>query len=121
MFRLLNRPPSWVRVDDKQDLRESAEELAAALADSGALVERVRLLQEELLAVVNERTSKTLFVLTVVTVLALPMTIIPGLFGMNVGGVPFHDTPAGFWLLVAFVTLVAIIGGVIIFRRIEDA
>lgn len=103
LFRLLNRPPSWISQDDVRDLRQSAEELAAAVADSVALVERVRLLQEELIALVNEQTGRTLFVLTIVTVLALPMTIIPGLFGMNVGGVPFSHSPGGFWLVVGLV------------------
>ena len=65
-----------------------------------ALVERVRLLQEELVALVNEQTGRTLFVLTVVTVLALPLTIVPGFFGMNVGGLPFRDHPHGFWMVV---------------------
>ena len=86
LFRLLNRPPGWVTDADLADLRHSAEELSAAVSDSAALVERIRLLQEELVALINEQTSQTLFVLTVVTVLALPLTIIPGMFGMNVHG-----------------------------------
>jgi zinc transporter len=72
------------------------------------VVERVRLLQEELSAHLNEQTNRTLFVLTVATVLTLPMVIIPGLFGMNVGGVPFKDHPAGFWVVVGLV--VGIVG-----------
>jgi zinc transporter len=106
LFRLLNRPPAWVTEEDVRDLRQAAEELAAAVTDSAALGERVRLIQEEIAALVSEQTSRTLFVLTIVTVLALPMTIIPGLFGMNVGGVPFRDSGNGFWLalLVAGVT-----------------
>ena len=58
-----------MRAEDLRDLRQSAEELAAAVAESVALVERVRLLQEELLSLVSEQTNRTLFVLTVVTVL----------------------------------------------------
>ena len=96
----------WITADDVRDLRQSAEELSAAVADSVALVERVRLLQEELVALVNEQTSRTLFVLTIVTVLALPMTIIPGFFGMNVGGVPFGAHARGFWLVVVLVAAV---------------
>jgi zinc transporter len=107
LFRLLNRPPAWIVPDDVRDLRQSAEELSAAVADSVALVERVRLLQEELVAAVNEQTSRTLFVLTIVTVLALPMTIIPGLFGMNVGGVPYAEHPNGFWVVVVLVAAIA--------------
>ena len=107
LFRLLNRPPAWMPHEDLQELRQAAEELAAAVADSVALVERVRLLQEELVALVNEQTGRTLFVLTVVTVLALPLTIVPGFFGMNVGGLPFRDHPHGFWMVVAGVVSVA--------------
>ena len=110
LFRLLNRPPGWVTESDLTELRQSAEELAAAVADCSALVERVRLLQEELTALLNERTNETLFILTVVTVLALPMTIIPGLFGMNVGGVPFSASPGGFWAVVLFVFAVVGVG-----------
>lgn len=52
LFRLLNRPPPWLSESDLGELRQSAEELAAAVADSVALVERVRLLH----AVDAERT-----------------------------------------------------------------
>ena len=91
LFRLLSRPPAWLDEEDLQDLRQSAEEFSTAVADSAALVERIKILQEELGALVNERTNRTLFVLTVVTVLALPFNVIGGLFGMNVGGIPFAE------------------------------
>jgi zinc transporter len=117
LFRLLNRPPAWVSHDDLRDLRQSAEELAATVADSVALVERIRLLQEELFALVNEQTNRTLFVLTIVTVLALPLTIIPGLLGMNVGGVPMRENEAAFWLVVAALAALTIAGAMWVFRR----
>ncbi|HTP38394.1 MAG TPA: transporter [Steroidobacteraceae bacterium] len=106
LFRLLNRPPAWVGDSDLQELRQAAEEFSAAIVDSGALVERVRLLQEEFSALINERTSRTLFVLTVVTVLALPINLVAGLFGMNVGGIPLTSHPHGFVVIVS--TLAAI-------------
>ena len=106
LFRLLNRPPGWLTDADLADLRQSAEELSAAVSDSAALVERIRLLQEELIALINEQTNQTLFILTVVTVLALPLTIIPGMFGMNVRGIPFSEHPGGFWLALLVVICV---------------
>jgi zinc transporter len=39
-------------------------------------------------------------VLTVVTVLALPINLVAGLFGMNVGGVPLSTDSYGFMLIV---------------------
>lgn len=100
LFRLLNRPPGWIDEADLRDLRQAAEEFSAAVGDSVALAERVKLIQEEMAARVNEQTNRTLFVLTVVTVLALPINLVAGLFGMNVGGIPLTDTPYGFVLIV---------------------
>jgi zinc transporter len=121
LFRLLNRPPAWIGTEDIQDLRESAEEFAAAVADCAALDERVGLLQEEVSAVVNEQTNRTVFILTVVTVAALPMTIIPGLFGMNVGGLPLQNHAEGFWILVVLVTALSTLGAVLALRRSIDS
>jgi zinc transporter len=101
LFRLLNRPPEWITAEDIQDLQQAAEEFSTAIGDSAALVERVKLIQEELAALVTEQTGRTLFVLTVVTVLALPINLIAGLFGMNVGGVPLAENAHGFWSVVA--------------------
>jgi zinc transporter len=117
LFRLLNRPPAWVTDRDLGELRQSAEELSTAVADCVALVERVRLLQEELTALLNERTNETLFILTVVTVLTLPMTIIPGLFGMNVQDVPFGDRQGGFWIVVLIVISMVALGSALVWRR----
>jgi zinc transporter len=111
LFRLLSRPPVWFDEEDIQDLRQSAEEFSTAVADSAALGERIKVLQEELAALLNERTNRTLFVLTIVTVLALPVNIIAGLFGMNVGGIPFAADAGGFWVIVGLVALFTTIAG----------
>jgi zinc transporter len=100
-FRLLSRPPDWITEEELQNLHQAAEKFSTAISDAAALVERVKQLQEELAALVNEQTSRTLFILTVVTVLALPINLVAGLFGMNVGGIPLAQHPYGFFLVVA--------------------
>jgi len=100
LFRLLNRPPEWIHGEDLQDLRQSAEEFSGVVSDSTALAERVKLLQEEVGARINEDTGRTLFFLTVVTVAVLPINLVASLLGMNVGGIPLAAHPAGFWLIV---------------------
>lgn len=99
-FRLLNQPPDWISEEDAQDLRQAANAVSVAVGDAAALAERIKLLQEELSALVNEQTNRTLFVLTLVTVLALPINVVAGLFGMNVGGIPFVEGNYGFPLIV---------------------
>ena len=58
-----------------------------------------------------------LFVLTVVTVLALPINILAGLFGMNVGGIPLAEHKHGFWLVVAIVVTFTAIAAWLAFRK----
>ena len=99
-FRLLSRPPDWITEEELQNLQQAAEKFSTAISDTAALVERVKQLQEELAAFVNEQTNRTLFVLTLVTVLALPINLVAGLFGMNVGGIPLNQHPYGFFLVL---------------------
>jgi zinc transporter len=69
---------------------------------------------------VNEQNSRSLYVLTIVTVLALPINILAGLFGMNVGGVPLAQDPNGFWIVAAFVTIFTLVAAWAVFFRHRD-
>jgi zinc transporter len=120
LFRLLQRPPSWVAELDAQELRQSTEEFSMVLADMASLQERIKLIQEEIAALTAEANNHSLFVLTVVTVLALPINIIAGLFGMNVGGIPLANAAHGFWVVVAIVASFTVIAGWLAFRRQRD-
>lgn len=106
LFRLLQRPPQWIDELDLQDLRQSSEEFSAVLTDMTSLQERIKLLQEEIAAMINERNSRSLYTLTVFTVMALPINMIAGLFGMNVAGIPLAEHDHGFWLVVSLVACV---------------
>jgi zinc transporter len=116
-FRLLQHPPRWMTEADVQGLRQSNEEFSVVLRDMLTLEERIKLLKEEIAAEVNESNNRSLFVLTIVTVLALPINIIAGLLGMNVGGVPLNQHPHGFWIVVAIVVSFTALAGWIALRR----
>jgi zinc transporter len=116
-FRLLQHPPRWMAELDVQELRQSSEEFSVVLRDMSTLQERIKVLQEEIAAEVNEGNNRSLFVLTVVTVLALPINIIAGLLGMNVGGIPLQQHAQGFWIVVAIVLSFTALAGWIAIRK----
>lgn len=120
LFRLLQRPPRWITDADLQALRESSEEFSAVLTDMGSLQERIKLLQEEIAAMINERSSRSLYALTVFTVVALPINLIAGLFGMNVAGIPLADHAHGFWIVVGLVVSVTSLALWALMRRRGD-
>jgi zinc transporter len=89
------------------------------LRDLAALQERIKLLQEEMAAQVGEQTNRSVFTLTVVTVLALPINITAGLLGMNVGGIPLAESAHGFLVVVLIVVTVTLVAGWLAFRKRE--
>ena len=84
----------------KPALRLRAGKLAQRLdALDHAIVEmrgRSRLLQEELQLKMEEQSNKSLRLLSILTALLLPPTLVTGIFGMNTKGLPLTDVDAGF-------------------------
>jgi zinc transporter len=103
--------------DDITELRQSTEEFSVSLSDIDTLQERIKLLQEEISALVQEQNNRSLWVLSLFTVLALPVNMIAGFFGMNVGGVPLAQNEAGFAIVVSVVLSITIAIGWWILRE----
>jgi zinc transporter len=120
LFRLLNHPPAWIEEQDARDLRESSEEFSVVLGDMSGLQERIKLVQEEIATRVTEQTNRSVFVLTAVTVLALPINMIAGLLGMNVGGIPLAQHSHGFWIVVAVVVGFTAFAAWVVLRKRRD-
>lgn len=117
LARVLARPPGWMQPTDVQQLAQANEEFALVLRDVAALQDRIRLMQDESTARTAEDTNRSLFLLTMVTVLALPINLVSGMFGMNVGGIPLAEDDAGFWLMLGLIaSLTGLIGWVLVRR-----
>lgn len=75
--------------------------------DVEQLQARARLLQEEVMARLSERSNSLLSIISVMTAVMLPATIVTGMFGMNTDGLPFTGNPYGFWLATGAAALLA--------------
>ncbi len=119
LARTLARPPEWVTEAELQLLHGASEEFALVLRDIGALQERIKLIQDEASTRVAEDNSRSLFTLTMVTVLALPINLVAGLMGMNVGGVPLASHPLGFWLMLGGIAALTALIARTVLRRLQ--
>ena len=64
------------------------------------LRDRSRLLQEEIMLKSSEQTNRSLHLLSIVTTVFLPATLVAGIFGVNVGGLPLTSNSSGFlWVM----------------------
>ena len=70
---------------------------------------RVKDLYNDYQAVGNERVEKRLRLLTIVSAITLPLGLLAGLLGMNVGGVPGITVPFGFIIVIVLMVLIILV------------
>jgi zinc transporter len=83
--QLREEMPDWA---DHPALRRALRTTQTALRGLDGLGERARLAQDALNTAAAEEANKRLLVLSVISAAMLPATLVSGIFGMNVGGVP---------------------------------
>lgn len=88
LHRLLKRLPYWFSDENKSRLTDDLDLFSYLVQDISSLYDRAKVLQDEQAAHVAEFNAKNLQVLSVMTVIFLPMTLISGIMGMNMEDLP---------------------------------
>jgi zinc transporter len=116
LSRLQNERAEWLSDMDKLHLRESAERTVRCIEDLDAARDRAGIAQEELNARLSEQMNQTLYMMSIVATIFLPLGLLTGLLGINVGGIPGAETP---WAFLLVCVLLFIIAGIvyIIFKK----
>lgn len=90
-------------------LREAADRLTRYVEDLEALRDRAAVAQEELAARLSDQMNRTMYVLSLVATLFLPIGFVTGLFGVNVAGMPGTETESAFlWLILVLVLITGV-------------
>lgn len=97
----------WVTAQDR-DLRRVSDRAGALLQELGVLVDRARILDEDLKAHQDERTQRTLYLLTLISGVFLPLTFITGLLGVNLAGIPGSGWKGAFLVLCVLLVGLAV-------------
>jgi len=100
---------------DRVRLREAAARTARLGDELQALSERAVLVHEQLLDTRAEQMNQNMLILAAVTVVLMPLTVISGLLGMNVAGIPFADSPAAFWVVSGGLAALGV--GIVVWMR----
>jgi zinc transporter len=100
------------RLPEAVALTEDLDHEAAGLQD------RARLLYEEIDTLINAATNRSMRALTIISTLLIPPTLIVGAFGMNVPGIPWDKSPAGFGLACGL-CLLTVGGALWLLRRLQ--
>jgi zinc transporter len=106
---------SFLTARDRVRLREAAARTARLGDELQSLSERAVLVHEQILDTRAEQMNQTMLVLAAVTVVFMPLTVISGILGMNVSGIPFHDSPWAFWVVTG--GLIALAVGLVLWMK----
>lgn len=99
----------WLTDRQRDRINEIADRVTRYVEDLDVIRDRASILQDELTSLLTERMDRTIYILSIVTVIFLPLTLVSGMLGMNVGGIPGEKNPWAFTMLsIAFVVIVAV-------------
>jgi magnesium transporter len=93
------------------DINDASERVWDMLENYKEVVEGLESTNESQIA---HRTNETFRVLTAISVIVLPLTLIASIWGMNVG-LPGEQSLTAFWIIIVF--MVVLLGGMIAFFR----
>jgi len=74
-----------------------------------AIYERAKLMQDEMASLLAEDINRKLLALSIMSALLLPASLISGIFGMNVGGLPGTHGNYAFWFVMGAMVFLAIL------------
>lgn len=104
------RTPSIKKYCEDEDLLEDviienkqALEMATIYGD---ILSRI---MDAFSAIISNNQNSVMQFLTSVTLIFSIPTIVSGLFGMNVGGIPYGNDPNGFWIVMLITTLISLV------------
>jgi zinc transporter len=115
LTRLLTETAPWLNDRDRLAIREAGDRVSRYLEDLDSCRDRAAVAYEELASRVAEQMNSRMYVLSIVAALFLPLGFLTGMFGINVGGVPFAEDPMGF-IEISLILIAVVIAQVVIFR-----
>lgn len=100
---------AWFTQRDRSRLREAVGWMNRLAGEIGSFSERAALVHEQIMDRRAEQLNRALLILAAVTTIFMPLTLITGLIGMNVAGIPFAGEPWAFSAIIGILLLLGVV------------
>ncbi len=115
---LIGSPTLARSADIVTELVMTRDRLARLTEELHAIETRAGVTRDEIVSRRAEELNDRVYALTILAGVFLPLSVITGLFGMNVGGVPLMDSPYGFWITtISLIVLLSLSLGILRLKR----
>jgi len=97
--QLSNGDVEWISDRQRDRLNEIADRVTRYVEEMDVIRDRAAIIHDELVNLLSERMERTMYLLSIVATIFLPLGLISGMLGMNVGGIPGEKWPWSFAVL----------------------
>ena len=118
LYRLAQERVPWMSEIDRAQLKEVAERTARFVDDIDSARERAGIAFDEVSNQMAGQMNRAIYTLSIVTTVFLPLGLLTGLLGINVGGMPGAEFEWAFWLVTVLIVVLGL-GLVWWFKRIK--
>lgn len=118
MTRLMGEALERFERVEQLHLREISDRITRYVEDLDAARERAGVVQDELANRLAEEMNRTMYLLSIVATIFLPLGFVTGLLGVNVGGIPGSESPLAFVVLCLLLLGFGLIE-VLLFKRLK--
>ena len=89
-----------------EDLIDNIERIWQVLQEQKETIESLETTNESL---ISNKTNNIIKILTTFSVIILPLTLIAGIYGMNIETLPYRRHPLSFWIILASMLIIVIL------------
>lgn len=111
-------PPDWLSETNRRDIRETIDRLSRYIEDLDVSKESALVIQDDINNRATAQSNKTIYMLSIIAAIFLPLSFFTGLLGINVGGIPGMHSDDGFWITVALLVAVLAVQ-IVVFRKLR--
>ncbi len=106
MANLYKEKIDWLDEENKEYIYEFANRSIRQIEELDSIRDRAALIQEEVNNKINDQMNRTMYILSIVGSIFLPLGFLTGLFGINIGGMPGTDSSSAFWIFSLIMLLI---------------
>ena len=104
---------NWLKENHRQEIREFLNKMNYLNEEIMLIRERSEILNNELSNNISNRANKNLYLISIISVIFLPLSFITGLLGINVGGMPGASSEDGFLIVSIIIVVMGIVQGIL--------
>jgi len=90
---------SWISGWAKRHFQENLDQITMLIEEVEETRDRAQILHDEIFHGLSEKMNKSMYVLSLVTSVFIPLTFFTSIFSVNIGGLPGLENSSAFWLM----------------------